>query len=382
MKKIYVATRARGFLMRLFKKENPYFKFIYDDKKIYETNTKTRMFISRLAKSKIADHMGLIQRVKVRNKECDIVFSYNRFIHSEKDYVIYLENPLALVHYSTNRNKTWLSKMKLKKYFNDPHLKAIICLSKACYNTIHNFYSIPKTIKVDQIYPYIPANSLTNPITIKHKCQKKELKCLYIASNFKLKGGEDILLAFNKLKESGINNIKLTIITKKDSLDKNLEKKINSNFNIKLYDFSFNNEDLNELYNESCILLNPTRQDSFPLVLLEAMKSGNAIITTDLYAITEMVENNYNGYLTYPKYRFFNYDNIPNEAVWNNRNKTIYSDYIDINIVDFLYKKLTYLNENRDILESMALNSFNKSNSGEFSEDFIIRKWKDIFFEI
>ncbi len=53
------------------------------------------------------------------------------------------------------------------------------------------------------------------------------------------------------------------------------------------------------------IFINPTRQDSFSLVVLEAIKSGNVIISSDLYAIPEMVIDDYNGYLVGPKYRIF-----------------------------------------------------------------------------
>ena len=126
--------------------------------------------------------------------------------------------------------------------------------------------------------------------------------------------------------------------------------------------------------------MNPTRQDSFSLVTLEAIKSGNAILTTDLYAIPEMVKEDFNGYLINPKYRFFTYDNMPNPEVWNNRKETIYSDYIDDNIVDFLVSKIIYLFNNRDILHELSDNSYNISND-KFSEKNIISEWYKIFNE-
>lgn len=379
MKKIYVATKSRGFLVNLFNSDIDNIKFYYDNDKIYEVNTKLKIILSNLVKSRMADHLGIIQRINVKENSYDYIFSYNRFLKTKSNYVIYLENPLALVHYSTERIKTFVGKLKLKKYFYDPCLKSIICLSKACFDTIHNFYSIPKNVKVEQVYPFVPKNPLTSKENIKEKSHSKEINCLYISSNFILKGGRDILLTFKKLHDVGINNIKLKVITKLDNLDKKIREEINENNNIELYDFKFTKDELNHFYNDSCILLNPTRQDSFSLVVLEAMKSGNVILTTDLYAIPEMVEDEYNGFLTKPKFRFFDYNNMPNRYVWNNRNKTIYSDYIDNSVVDFLFEKLIYLNKNRNILEKMALNSFKKANSGEFSEDYIKNKWKNIF---
>lgn len=379
MKNIYVATKARGFLLDLFKINNDNITFRYTESKIYETNSKKKQILSKIVKSRLADHLGIIQRVRFKEESCNMAFSYNRFLSSDKDYVIYLENPLALVHYSLNRNKTIISKLKLKKYLNDPYLKGIICLSKACYDTVHRFYDIPDSVRVSQVYPLVRLNPLTSQESIKGKAHEEEIKCLYISSDFSLKGGKEILATFEELKTIGIGNIKLNIITKLDSINSKFSGIIKKNKNIKLFDFNFNRDELNELYNESNIYLNPTRQDSFSLVVLEAIKSGNAILTTDLYAIPEMVKDQYNGYLTNPKYRFFNYDNLPNDLVWNNRRATIYSDYIDDDIVHFLLEKLLFLNENRMELERLELNSFEMANAGEFNEDSIINKWIEIF---
>lgn len=382
MKKIYVATKARGFLKNLFKANFGNFMFVFEDKKIYEMSSSGRKLLSKAVKSKIADYLGIIQRIKVEEKSCDLLFSYNRFLKSNKDYVIYLENPLALIHYSTARNKTKLGLRRLNRYFHDKNLKAIICLSKACYDTINNFYNIPEHIKIDHIYPYVEKNFNIDKESITKKCYKESLECLYISSNFNLKGGKDILVTFEKLQKLNINNIKLKIITSLNSLDDDSTAKICANKNIEVFDFKFDSSELAQIYNESCIYLNPTRQDSFSLVVLEAMKSGNAVLTTDLYALTEMVENDYNGYLTNPKYRFFNHDNMPNEDVWNNRNDTIYSDYVDENIVNFLFDNIVMLNANREKLAELSQNSYIKATTGEFDEKFIVNKWKTILSEI
>ncbi|QSS99782.1 glycosyltransferase family 4 protein [Pontibacillus sp. ALD_SL1] len=379
MKKIYVATKGRGFLKNLFKSELKHHKFIYEENKFHEVNSTKKKMMAKIAKSRIADYLGLIQRIKVNDESCDIVFSYNRFLKSNKNYVIYLENPLALVHYSTKRNKALISKIKLNKYLNDTKLKAIICMSKACQETIRDFYEIPDNVEIKQIYPLAKANVLTSEESVKLSCREPVIQCLYISSDFNLKGGKDILEAFNKLWGLGKKNIKLNIITPINKLDKETFEKIEDNDNVNVFDFRFSKEELYEFYNTSCIVLNPSRQDSFPLVILEAVKSGNVVITTDIYGLPEMVEDNYNGYLTQPRYRFFNYNNLPNELVWNNRDNTIYSDYLDENIIEFLVDKLIFLDENRSELERMALNSLFKGENGEFNEEYILDKWSETF---
>ena len=77
-----------------------------------------------------------------------------------------------------------------------------------------------------------------------------------------------------------------------------------------------------------------------------------------------------------PRYRFF-VNNMPNEHVWNNRDETIYSNYTDERVINFMFEKICYLEENRTVLREMSLNSYNKANKGEFSEVVISSKWEE-----
>ena len=382
MVKVLVATKVRGFLEDLFHSSLPNISFHWNKNEVYEIDSKKKLILSKLVKSELASHLGLVQVVEVDDDGFDVVFSYNRFLKTKKDYIICLENPTALFHYALGRNKTFLGKKKINGCLNDGHLKGIVCISDACYRTLPNFYDLPETITATKIYPLVPLNPLASIDSIKKRSQFEKMNCLYISSNFTLKGGRDILACFKKLKEENISNVTLQIVTKMDAMDPALLDEINTMDNVVIADFKLSKDELNAVYNAASIFLNPTRQDSFSLVVLEAMKSGNAILSTDLYALNEMVEDGANGYLTAPRYRFFNYDNMPNESVWNNREETIYSDYLDENIVAFLYEKITALNNDRELLERMALRSFEKSNTGEFSEAFVKDKWTRMIQDI
>src|SRR5699024_8700727 len=137
------------------------------------------------------------------------------------------------------------------------------------------------------------------------------------------------------------DNIKLTIVTPKAELNETDKMMINSNPNITLLDFNLNKEELNEIYSRTDILVHPSRYDSSPLVILEAMKYANVVISTDLFAIPELVIDNVTGLLEEPYYRFYDSNKIPNDYVWYNRDLTINnSNFYDDKIINFLYDKL------------------------------------------
>ncbi|MFW7420204.1 glycosyltransferase family 4 protein [Vagococcus fluvialis] len=377
MKKILVATNSRGFLTNLFNYNFNNYSFIYEEKKMYETKSIKRKLLSKIIKLRLFDFLGVIQVINCLNYQGDedIIFSFNRFTKTKKPYFIYLENPLALVHYSIGRPHTYLSKKKLRKLFSDKNLKGIICMSKACYETLGNIYDIPKELEISQVYPLIPDAKL-------NKVQRDYIHCLYVSSNFYLKSGREILESHKHLMNKGLK-VKFTIITKIAEIKSDDLLYIKSNKNsIKLVEFNLNKSELSNIYNESDILINVSRQESFGLSILEAMKYGNVILSTDLYAQKEMVIDKFNGYRIAPKYYFFTQDNMPNPKVWNNRRNTIYSEYVDDRIIQFLFEKIMKLELDRELLAKMAFNSFEKANSYKFSSEIISKEWEHLFERI
>lgn len=371
-------TNARGFLKDLFLTNDYGFKIVYEEKKVYDSNSRLKRCISSLVKNPIFDYIGFFQSIHTQIDE-DCALSYNRFIVSNKPYILLIENPLALVHYSINRPKTFLSKKRIKKYLMDTNLKAIIGVSNACTSTLREFYDIPNRIRVMTIYPYVKVRNNISMKSIEERANKKQLNLLYISANFELKGGQDILHTFERLNDK---NIKLTIVTRLDSVSESdrviIDRYVN---NITLFDFVLSKDELAKLYASTNILLNPTRQDSSSLVTLEAMKYGNTVLSSDMYAIKEMVEDGKEGFLTKAKYDIWLDNNLPNKKIWNHRKNTIYSSYVDEKMVDFLYEKITLLKNNRDMLADLQKNAYVKANTGKFAEENILGEWKKLFEE-
>lgn len=376
--RIKVATNnTRGFLKNLFDYPFDDIDFVYEDNSVYEIPSKIRLFLAKIIRWRIFDYLGIFQIIKVKDYDCDMLFSYNRFLKTDKPYYIFLENPSALVNYCWDRPKHLIAKWKLKRLFNDNNLKGIICMSKACYSFFGNLYDAQKGLRCLQIYPLIEDDMSYGEMNILKKTSENTLECLFISSNFELKGGRDIIEVFKKISENGYN-IHLNIITRKSSVQEEDFEIINSLNNIDFIEFSLSKNELNEYYKNASILLNPTRMDSFSLVTLEAIKYGCAIIATDVYAIKEMDQDGYNGFLTKSMFKIWNDDGSRNRIDERHPEKTVLSGAIDWKLVDWMYEKLCYLYENRNVLENLCNNSLHLARETDFSEKSIIQSWVNL----
>lgn len=232
------------------------------------------------------------------------------------------------------------------------------------------------TQKVCQIYPYVPDINITSKY-LQEKANQDILKLLYIAQGrrFKSKGGLEVIEAFGKVRET--MNVSLTIISHYDLLTVDEIEKIRD-FGIRFIEFNLPFSELEKFYLEHHVLLQPSSDDSFGMTVLEAMKAGMALITSDMYAFKEMVENNKNGFLIEPSYRFFKEDNIPNPAVWNHRQRTLYSGKINNKLIDDIIDRITRLYRNRELLFEFMSCSLEKA-ALMYSCDSIKNAWNKLF---
>ena len=383
---IQFATRLRGFFKQLFSSSYLGFHIETSENSIYEVNSRVHNIKAKLIRSKLADWLGIIQRIKVIPKSgVNIIGSYNRFIHTELQYFIYIENPTALYHYTLSRSKSYLGKKHLKKYLNDPNLRGLIFMSKACEKTFDILVGLPNQGVIRrQIYPLIKRNTLIDEEYIEKNYHSADITFLYIAQGirFDSKGGYEVIEAFNRLSKI-YPRIYLTIVTNIDKLPESVIKYLYQNNNIILQNFTLSPQQMQELYSKSDILLQPTSDDSFGLTILEALHSGLAIIASELYSIPEIVEDGENGYLVKPHYWFFNKEDLlPNPNVWNHRKQTIHSGRVSSELIEELQSKMKILIEDRQQLIRMKLNSFRKAQLPPFSEEYITTQWNSFVEEI
>ena len=377
MMKIKVLRANRGFWKDLFDLEFEDVSFLNNNTSITEDITnRSRNILWKLSQWKALDYLGIYQSIRANEKEADAFFSYNRFVHSLNPYLLAVENPTAMVHYHPLRAKSWLGKRNLKKSWNDPNLKAVICLSNACYNTMQFYYDIPDRINLFQIYPYIEDRITEEKLEEKKK--SAVINCLFISSQFYLKGGGELIEAIKRNLWYENPKLHFDIITKKNQLDIETLTDLKRMKNVELWEFAFTKEELNKFYEKANIFINMTRMDSFSLVTLEALHFGCAFISTDMYAIKEMVHDGYNGYVTKAESHYWNEDDTMNCKLTKKEKAKLTEHINSERIVDFLSNKLNYLLEDRKKLEQMQNNSFIMSHK-DFSKEVILEKWRKVF---
>lgn len=362
--KIEVASNIRGFLKVLFESEFRNSEFINNKPGIEISGTKGNL-LRKIFESKIFDMLGLIQILR-HNTAYDAQITYNRYMKSNRPYYVICENPTALYHYRLSRKNGLIARFLLRSKYYEDRLKAIVCISEACSSTFCKIHGVNKD-KVHQIYPLIKDTGYVRGLNL-----TTLINCLFVSSTFELKSGCEIVCAAKSLP-----NVNFVLITRKKEIPLDYLKTIDELSNIELVEFKLSKEALAEYYKKADVLLHVTRQDSSPLVVLEAIKYGLPVLATNVYAIPEMVIDGYNGYLTEPRYLFFGHDNMPNPEVWNHREETIYSHYTDERIIRFLIEKIQYFDKHRDILYEFSQNSLLLSTE-KFGEKKIRDQWEGL----
>ncbi len=165
--------------------------------------------------------------------------------------------------------------------------KGIVTRSEWGRQSVIRDYNIePEKVKV--IYPGVDVSKLT-PSQPK-KAEQKPFNILFIGTDFKRKGGEDVVAVFlNQFSDRA----ELHLVTKAPIPYQH--PRIHIHKNIKAYTPQWLN-----LYHQADVFVMPTHFEGFGWVFLEAMAAGLPVIATDINAIPEMVTHGETGFLIQP----------------------------------------------------------------------------------
>lgn len=239
----------------------------------------------------------------------------------------------------------FLKMMFVERYLAKDNLKRLLFKSHyglrslETYGHITSQEIIKKTEVVHPIVRYIPDEKII--------FQNEKINILFVGE-FIGKGGMNVVDAFLKLR-SKYSHLKLTLCSNENfqtsdiSLKNRYLKKIAECPDIEM---GFHNRDhlLNNVYPSADIFISPTYREAWGFAIQEAMAFGRPIISTNINAIPEMIENGKNGILLdiceHPyikKFKGFNVVNPPADLM-NYMTDEIYSQ-LDKLISDFEYRK-------------------------------------------
>lgn len=235
----------------------------------------------------------VIRDIKV--KLADYVYTWGCIpLALNKPYLIEMDNPYVICYY----NLFWFKLLKpfLKHLLKTKKVKHIICISDACRKSIESEFGSELSYKIKVIYPYIPKqmNLPTNK-------GNKTVEFLFVSTQFLLKGGREVVYAFQAVAKKGYN-FHLTMVT---NLDEE-QQKIYRSSNITFVQANLEKELLQKkFFSKADVFILPSYQDSFGMVYLEALSFGLPIIATRIFATPEMVYENENGFLIDPPVQFY-----------------------------------------------------------------------------
>jgi len=218
------------------------------------------------------------------------------------------------LHAKGIRKESANSRLKKRIYeytFNNINIIHLSELLKSDFNGLNinsRFFFLPNGLndvrhRGTEAQRYKGENSL-NPTLVKGDAnyppsESSCLNLLYISNLFVSKGILILLDALAFLHKAGVD-FKCTIaggegdICKGDLLSKIDSLELTNKVS---YAGAVYGEQKEQLFNKSDVLVFPTLEDCFPLVVLEAMQSGLAVISTAEGAIPQVVENGLTGFV-------------------------------------------------------------------------------------
>ena len=205
-------------------------------------------------------------------------------------FIVELDNPWSLVGFNLPAMR--LYRHVIRKILLRDRCTEIRCMSKACRESLKLLFGIEVYEKAVVYYPRQRPVVCAHDIEIGDKC-----RFLFVATQFNIKGGKELVRAFKDVYDAN-PHCRLDIVSFVPTAELDL---ISSCPGIFVHEPRFSRSEIHERFMKNAdVLVHPTYVDSFGLVALEALACGLALIVTDVYALSELVEEERNGYVLKP----------------------------------------------------------------------------------
>ena len=307
-------------------------------------------------------------------KNCDLIHSTNSLsLISNKPWIVDAEAGHGIVGLKHWKAKSVIYRFLIRKILRQKNCKKVTLFSEMAKKYFLISFGKEFKNKVEVLYPaqHIPQQKIT---------KRKKITLLFVARRFEDKGGYETLDAFKKLRETC--KCKLIIIS---CLPKEIIKRYSKDKDIELIEGKLSKKELLKYYPKADIFIYPSRiEANFGTVLIEAMANKLPIVTNNLYAVPEVVEEGKNGFLINPLIKLYDLEGRPlwkNDSKYLLKYKEIYNKNRDIREkhIQEIVKKLSILIKDPKLRKSMGEYGFKLVSEGKFSIEERNRKLRKIY---
>lgn len=323
-----------------------------------------------------------LPRVTWIGTDCDAIHTNGGVIPlSNLPYFVTIEHASSFFYLDDDLFTSERWKKSLISFLIKERCKKILPYSEATRSALeHGLGSYYEKIKdkIEVLYPAIDSQiHLKKYVRTKNN---ESFHILFVSRHFFDDGGRELVEACNILSKK--YDITADIITNPPlhhyQLFENYKEKINPDI-VKIHDSTFSREILfSNYYSQSDLFVLPSYIHFFGYVLLEAMLYSLPVITSDVYAMPEIVENGNNGFLIHAPISCFSQDNLkPSSRVKLYREELMEKDLSSV--TDALVIRIEQLINDRKTLKEMGNMSFQSVTEGKFSIKYRNRQLKSIY---
>jgi glycosyltransferase involved in cell wall biosynthesis len=269
---------------------------------------------------------------------------------------------------------TWYTRPTMRnslvRLLSGPKCKKILTTSEASLNTLRlglgrNFESI-----ADRTGVLTPA--VSSKLLLRNPPRKESdgpVRILFVGNHFFDKGGRELFYAFRRLRQR--LDVELTFVTgapkHHEAYFNSFAEIIRKEPGVRLCSRIPKDILWNECYAKSDIFCMPSYMDTFGYVVLEAMANRLPIVTTDMYALPEIVRDGETGLLVHAPIASFERDSLRTPENMLRYREAVLDEKLFSSVVDSLEASLGRLIEDDAARKRMGEAAYKDVEQGRFS---------------
>lgn len=214
-------------------------------------------------------------------------------------FIVDIDNPYALVGYNLPAMRIW--RPLIRRMLLSPRCIEIRCISHACRRTLRAELGDRVADAATVVPPCLP---LPTPPSV---AVDGAPRLVFIGTQFELKGGVPLLRSFAEVRRR-VPGVSLDMITHLPPAFAELAAQPG----VTVHEPAFTRDQIRERFlDRADVLVHPTFVESFGMVVLEALSRGLAIVSTNVYALPEMVTDGRNGIVLEAPASIWTADGLP-----------------------------------------------------------------------